>query len=255
MNKPFNIELSGILLRFVIEAIDFRLKAYEKASMEASILDPNSSDTANDKEVYKVLLHEFKQLEIEQKKKLFGRKNILPTEIQAMAQVQRTWHKEAQILFCQKISFAVTICIRDIWMDETTTDKEKLEAIKHINEFQHWIINRIVRLMELPQDDGFVDFIEGCITMLKRNKITSGYIHHILVKSFEKIGEPEPYKLVTPNEYYMLNQALNEICNGPSAIPEWEFHSRVGVFRNEALEILDNIDRKWLSDKLRKNNL
>jgi hypothetical protein len=246
MNKPFNIELSGILLRFVVEAIDFRIKAYEKGSTEASILDPDSADTANDKEVFQILLHEFKQLEIEQKKKLFGRKNILPKELQKMAEVQQTWHKETQILFCQKISFAVTICIRDIWATDTTPDAEKLQAIKHINEFQHWIINRIVRLMELPQDDGFVDFIEGCVTMLKRNKITSGFIHFILFKSFEKIEQPEPQKLVSPTEYFLLNQALNEICHGPEAIPEWEFHSRVGVFKNEALDVLNNINDAWL---------
>lgn len=30
-------------------------------------------------------------------------------------------------------------------------------------------------------------------------------------------------------ELVLLNNALNEICNGPNAIEEWEFHTRLGL--------------------------
>lgn len=39
-------------------------------------------------------------------------------------------------------------------------------------------------------------------------------------------------------ELATLNNALNEILNGPDAIPEWEFHTRVGSQRSDALELL-----------------
>ena|SRR5947209_7427214 len=37
------------------------------------------------------------------------------------------------------------------------------------------------------------------------------------------------------------HQALNEILNGPQAIPEWEFQLRMGVTRDEALGLMRRI--------------
>lgn len=42
-------------------------------------------------------------------------------------------------------------------------------------------------------------------------------------------------------EMVILNNALNEILNGPDAIPESEFHTRVGVQRSEAVELFREI--------------
>ena len=39
----------------------------------------------------------------------------------------------------------------------------------------------------------------------------------------------------------ILVNALNEILHGPDAIEEWEFHSRIGVDRAEALGLLRRI--------------
>lgn len=39
------------------------------------------------------------------------------------------------------------------------------------------------------------------------------------------------------DELATLAQALNEVRNGPDAIQEWEFHTRMGVSRAEADEL------------------
>ncbi len=43
---------------------------------------------------------------------------------------------------------------------------------------------------------------------------------------------------MTRNELIALNNALNEVCHGPDSIEEWEFHTRMGVERQEAKTLL-----------------
>ena len=43
------------------------------------------------------------------------------------------------------------------------------------------------------------------------------------------------------NDLLIMNNALNEICNGPDAIEEWEFSTRMGVERGEVLSLLEKI--------------
>jgi hypothetical protein len=43
---------------------------------------------------------------------------------------------------------------------------------------------------------------------------------------------------LSQDELRALTGALNEICNGPSAISEWEFQTRVAVTRGEAEQLL-----------------
>ena len=47
--------------------------------------------------------------------------------------------------------------------------------------------------------------------------------------------------VVTKNELMTLTGALNEVCHGPEAIEEWEFHTRMGVERAEAQALLSEI--------------
>jgi hypothetical protein len=42
------------------------------------------------------------------------------------------------------------------------------------------------------------------------------------------------------DELVMLNNCLNEICNG-AHIEDWEFHSRVGWLRSEVQVLLNKI--------------
>jgi hypothetical protein len=48
---------------------------------------------------------------------------------------------------------------------------------------------------------------------------------------------------ITADEINTLQNALNEILQGPEAIEEWEFQTRVGVTREEARELLDALAR------------
>jgi hypothetical protein len=41
------------------------------------------------------------------------------------------------------------------------------------------------------------------------------------------------------DELLLINNALNELCNGPNKVASWEFHARCGGFREEAVVLLD----------------
>jgi hypothetical protein len=60
-------------------------------------------------------------------------------------------------------------------------------------------------------------------------------------------SELKPLVLSTADLVF-LNNALNDILNGPDAIEAWEFQMRTGVERSEALELLERI-RKQLDAK------
>ena len=46
---------------------------------------------------------------------------------------------------------------------------------------------------------------------------------------------------LTGDELDLLVNALNTICNGGHAIPEWEFQTLIGFSRAEAQSLLDKI--------------
>jgi hypothetical protein len=46
---------------------------------------------------------------------------------------------------------------------------------------------------------------------------------------------------LTRDEVRTLGQALNEVCHGLDAIEDWEFRTRMGVQRNEAKALLDEL--------------
>ena len=46
---------------------------------------------------------------------------------------------------------------------------------------------------------------------------------------------------LTRDKLYTLNNALNEVCHGPSAIEGWEFQTRMSVECSEAEALLDEI--------------
>ena len=97
-------------------------------------------------------------------------------------------------------------------------------------------------------DELFSEFTISVIEILQQNKITNDYISFIIFKSFEKAHIGASFKIVSPTEYLLLNQALNEICGGPEAIPDWEFHTRVGLSKEDALSVLSKLDRDWLAN-------
>ena len=46
---------------------------------------------------------------------------------------------------------------------------------------------------------------------------------------------------LTPDDLLAINNALNEVCNGAHRIPDWEFHTLMGVERSEAQATLQKI--------------
>ncbi len=46
---------------------------------------------------------------------------------------------------------------------------------------------------------------------------------------------------VSTAELRILSNALNEVCHGPNAIEDWEFHARIGARRDEATALLDEL--------------
>ena len=47
------------------------------------------------------------------------------------------------------------------------------------------------------------------------------------------------------DELLILNNALNEVLNGPAAIGDWEFHTRMGVTRSEATQLLEKVSKLY----------
>lgn len=161
---------------------------------------------------------------------------------------QKNWTSETQLLFCTHTSFAATICVRDVWSSKTLSDADKISAMKQLNELQHYVTLSISRITAFEADNIFPDFTISTIEILRQNKITNDYIPFIVLNAFEKVQSGASFKIVTPTEYLLLNQALNEICGGPEAIPDWEFQTRVGLRKEDALSVLNKLDRDWLSD-------
>ncbi|WP_040159116.1 hypothetical protein [Nigerium massiliense] len=56
----------------------------------------------------------------------------------------------------------------------------------------------------------------------------------------------------TRDELVWINSALNEVLNGPEAIEDWEFHTRMGGDRDEVEALLrrvhDELDSLKLAD-------
>ena len=46
---------------------------------------------------------------------------------------------------------------------------------------------------------------------------------------------------LSKSELAVLQNALNEVCNGPDAIEDWEFPIRTGVSRSYALRLLKSL--------------
>ncbi len=168
--------------------------------------------------------------------------------ISEIRESQKNWNRETQLLFCTHISFATTVSVRDVWASESLSDADKISGMKQMNELQHYVMQTISQMTVLQVDEGFPDFTINAIKVLQQSDITKGYITFIIFKSFEKAHIGASFKIVSPTEYLLLNQALNEICGGPEAIPDWEFHTRVGLSKEDALSVLSKLDRDWLAN-------
>lgn len=48
---------------------------------------------------------------------------------------------------------------------------------------------------------------------------------------------------LSTQEIVLLKSVLNEICNGPDAIEEWEFQTRTGFSKQEAELLLERLEQ------------
>ena len=53
---------------------------------------------------------------------------------------------------------------------------------------------------------------------------------------------------LTPHDLLAINNALNEVCHGPNAIPHREFRTLICVERSEAQATLRKINASFPSD-------
>jgi hypothetical protein len=66
---------------------------------------------------------------------------------------------------------------------------------------------------------------------IKQNKQVPANLHQI-----------EPHQKLSVEDIHICTQALNEVCHGPDAIEEWEFHTRMGCFKSEAIALINSLE-------------
>jgi hypothetical protein len=62
-------------------------------------------------------------------------------------------------------------------------------------------------------------------------------------------GKDSKVVRLTSDEMLLIQNSLNELVNGPSAIEEWEFHARTGVVKRDAEKLLEETTSKWFDEK------
>ncbi len=49
--------------------------------------------------------------------------------------------------------------------------------------------------------------------------------------------------ILTQDKAIILAQALNEVCNGPDAIEDFEFHTRMGATKDEVIKLAAELNK------------
>ena len=100
----------------------------------------------------------------------------------------KDWTKKEQIEFCRFISQNIIIAIRSINLDVDTTDKEKLDAIRWINEFHHRIDNVKFDIENVIDNRDKIELIGKHAThYAKQNKVTRNEISAVLQFSYDSM--------------------------------------------------------------------
>lgn len=95
--------------------------------------------------------------------------------------------KEAMLHFYDRLGFNLTIAIRSIWSNPETSDKEKIEAIKIVNELSYSIFNW---MWELKRDVQGFDHLD-CFSEIKnragQSKNVAGEIEEAIKSSYRHL--------------------------------------------------------------------
>lgn len=97
-----------------------------------------------------------------------------------------TMHK---IDFYHRLGFNLTIAIRSIWSNSAVNDKEKLEAIKIINELSHQVFNWLWRLRNGDNTFDDLSCFKDVGVYASQNALASGEIGNAIVNSYQFITE------------------------------------------------------------------
>ncbi len=93
-----------------------------------------------------------------------------------------------QIQFCENIIFYFTLAVRDIWSTETIIDKEKIEAIKWLNEFLHRTINLKFQLENKKIENNISSLFENVIFYSNQNETTKMQLEGVILSAFKKLN-------------------------------------------------------------------
>lgn len=97
----------------------------------------------------------------------------------------KKWSKREQIEFCRFISQNITIAIRSIYSYSDKTDKEKVEAIRWINEFHHRINNVKFKIERVISKEDNIKLIgEHTKFYANQNQIVKGEMSAVLRLSY-----------------------------------------------------------------------
>jgi hypothetical protein len=144
----------------------------------------------------------------------------------------------------------IPLSVRDIWQDDSTSAENKVEEMKWLNEFTHRVQNIIADFHSSSENNIVQNLSENIEFYSKNSTKTKASVAGILKLGYEKTMRiPEKTFKDYSTEYLVFHQALNEVCNGAYALPEWEFTTLMGVTRKEALKILNIENDLWSKEK------
>jgi hypothetical protein len=87
-----------------------------------------------------------------------------------------TKDRGARARFYERLGFNLTISIRSIWSNPNTTDTEKIEAIKVVNELSHRIFHWIWKLRTAEKELLDVECFADIKSYGQENNIAAGEI-------------------------------------------------------------------------------
>jgi len=100
-----------------------------------------------------------------------------------------TKDREAKLRFYERLAFNMTICVRSIWSNPKTTDGEKIEAIKTINELSHRIFNWIWKLRRTEEELIDAECFSDIKSYGQENSIAAGEIGAALNLNYRDLDE------------------------------------------------------------------
>ncbi len=227
-------------LKLAIEALEYRI-----ASMKTLINDPKTTDDTlatidygNDIPILNTVIEEFQKAINELISK--NESVIVPEKLSQYKEIQEAWANNKQIIFAKEIAYKITICIKEIGEKNELNSTEKNVAILHLNELQYFVLGYINALESDFSNNEQYHFFEEVLRQLANNEVTKNFVNYLLKETFLKVFDiPDKNYKDFSQEYLIYHQALNEVCHGANALPDWEFGTLMGVTKPEAVMLLN----------------